>query len=194
MSGTARKPLLACVLTLALAGCGGDSGESGTLTEDQAAGLQQTATQVENYFNAGRCEEASEEADRLVAAIDDLPAEVGKDVKDPLREMAQNLEDLANEECEGSESESQPEPEPTTPPVTTVDPTTATDTTEEPDPSEDEEEDEDQPEEEDEQPQEPDPPEPAPEPEPPTGPPPGQQPEAPGNSNGTGGVGEEDRR
>ena len=205
MSGTPRKPLLACVLALMLAGCGGDDSEgAGTLTDEQAAVLQENLIQAEDHFSSGRCDEAEEEADQLVDSIDALPAAVGTDVKDPLREMAQNLEQLAAEQCRddaASDEQQQPdpEPEPPAPPVPTTDPTTETETTETTETSEDEEEEEEQGEEEEEPPpdEEPKPPEPSPDPEPPSEIPPGQQPGAPGNSGdsgGTGGVGEEGGR
>jgi hypothetical protein len=193
MSGPARKSLLACVLALALAGCGGD-GEAGegALSEEQAALLEDTLTEVEREFAGGRCEDARAEADQLVASVDALPLEVGPEVKEPLREMAKNLETLTAEQCaETDVAEETTTPTTTSVPSTTVAPTTTATKTEKEtttDPAEEEEE-----------PVEPE----EPEEEPPTvdpGPdqvPPGQEPGgSPGQGGGvgTGGFSEDPKR
>lgn len=183
MSGTAWKPLLACACALALTGCGGDSSES-TLTQDQARLLESDLTQVEDNFEEGRCDDAAAAARDLVQSVNELPADAGETLKAGLRAMAENLEDLADRECEEDPNRKpKPEPEPVTT-APTVAPTTETETTETTETSEDEEEEDEQEEEEEEQPEEPD----TTEPQPPSGAPGGQQ-GAPGNSGGSGGTG-----
>jgi len=200
MPGTAWKPLLACVLALALAGCGGDdSNDEGTLTQEQADLLEDDLAQVETNVRIGNCDDAEAAARDLVETVNDLPAEAGEEVKADLRGMAENLATLAAQECVEDEAsaEPKPDPEPATPPVApTTDPTTETETT---DPAEEEEEEQEEDEEEAEEEEEPQPdeppkpPKPVPEPQPPAGTPPGQQPGGAGNAGDTGGVGEDGR-
>jgi len=191
MSGPARKPLLACVLALALAGCGGDGGGGeGTLDPEQARLLEDNLTRVENNLSARRCEEAGTDADELIESVNALPEDVGSEVKEALREMAHNLEALTTEECEDDALAEEPAPDPSpalAPPPATTD-TTDTETTELPEDEDQEEEDAD----EQEQPEDE-----APDPDPgPDQVPPGQQPGGPPGQDDdfSGGLGGDEKR
>ncbi len=88
--------VLAAVVGLALAGCGGSS--DGTIPQDQADELSRTVEQARDYFDNGRCDEADSALADAQQQIDSLDA--SSDVRDGLSQLADNLDKRLAEDCE----------------------------------------------------------------------------------------------
>jgi hypothetical protein len=163
MAGRKRISLLSCASALAIAGCG--SGD-GTIPQDKSDQLLNLLTATEGAITEGECERAQGFAQEFIAEVGDLPPEVDPEVAEELTTAAGNLDQLAGEpgECtETGASGATGETTTTTEETTTEEPETTTTTTEETttDETTTEEPEEEEPEE------EPEPtPEPQPEPEP----------------------------
>ena len=131
MPGWFSKPLLAGVVALAFAGCGGGGAEK-TIPPDAADQMLSTLAAAEEAIARGDCGLATEYAGDLVAEVNALPAEVGTEAKEGLRAAAERVGELAaSEQCEPvdttTEQDTQ-EDEPTTEQATTT--TTTEETTE----------------------------------------------------------------
>jgi hypothetical protein len=116
--------LIAVVAALA-AGCGGDSESEGDLPADDAATLLGQLEQVQANLDVGSCFVAADEADVLIAEIEDLPDDVDSDLRRALENGAEQLRILVEDpdQCER--------------PTTTEETTTEEPTTEETEPEED---------------------------------------------------------
>jgi hypothetical protein len=127
----------AVALAIAVAGCGSD--EDKTIPPGASDQLIAQLQEVESQVSAGRCELAQGEAQNFRSSVDQLPAEVGVETKEELRELANNLVSLASDpdQCateEGATGGQGVVPEETD--TTTTEPTTTdTTTTEEEEPT-----------------------------------------------------------
>lgn len=121
---TLAYTLLAAVVGLLLAGCGGSS--NGEIPTDQAESLNQAVEQARDSFNNGKCDEADAALADAQQQIDSL--DVSDDVRDGLSQLADNLERRLAEDCEPvEETTTTTTSEPTT--TTTTSTTTTDDTT-----------------------------------------------------------------
>jgi hypothetical protein len=111
---------LIAVFAALAAGCGGDSESEGDIPADEAATLLGQLEQVEANIDVGSCFVAADEADVLIAEIEDLPDDVDADLRRALENGAEQLRVLAEDpdQCER--------------PTTTEETTTEETTTEEP--------------------------------------------------------------
>ena len=123
-----RKGLAAGLAAAALgaAGCG----EEGTIPRDDAQALLEALNEVESKVEEGDCSSAETDATQLVGAVNQLPSDVGADVKELLRAAGENLVRLTRDDCE-PETGATGETTTTTEPTTTTPTTTTTTTTEE---------------------------------------------------------------
>jgi hypothetical protein len=128
----------AVVLAVAVAGCGSD--ENGTIPPDASEDLIAQLDEVEQLVEQDNCAVAQSQAQQFRSSIDQLPAEVGTETKDELRQLADNLVSLAGnpDQCatpeEGATGETGvAEETPTT--TTTTEQTTTDTTTEEEEPT-----------------------------------------------------------
>jgi hypothetical protein len=122
--GKAILALLAAAASLAVAGCGSDDNE-GDLSSDDAANLLGQLEEVQANVDVGSCFVAADEADILIADIEELPSDIDSDLREALERGADQLRTLVEdpEQCE----------RPTTIETTTEEPTTTEETqTEEP--------------------------------------------------------------
>jgi hypothetical protein len=128
----------AVAVAVAVAACGSD--DEKTIPPDASEQLIAQLQEVESQVSAGRCELAQSEAQGFRSSVDQLPAEVGTETKEELRELANNLISLASnpDQCEAPEAGATGEdgvvPEETETTTTTTDETT-TDTTSEDEPT-----------------------------------------------------------
>jgi hypothetical protein len=130
MPGRPGKCLLACAtaLVFAISGCGDEDEPERTIPPDAAAGMIDRLDAIETSAEGGRCDSVELNVDSLLLAINNLPAEVGIETKDALRDATANAEELALERCnpgEGNtgeggaeETDTDSTTEPTTPPTT----------------------------------------------------------------------------
>jgi hypothetical protein len=116
--------VLALAAMLAVAGCGGDDETQGDLPADDAATLLGQLEEVQANVDVGSCFVAADEADNLIADIQELPSDVDGDLREALERGSEQLRDLVEdpEQCERP---------------TTVETTTEETTTEETEPEED---------------------------------------------------------
>jgi hypothetical protein len=127
--------LAACIVTLAA--CGGDE-EGGPIPEDAGNELLGQLDAIESQVAAGECLEASETAAAFAESVDQLPPEVGGELRSQLVEASVNLEGLTedDQQCRppdtGATDAGEVVPET---PTTTTETTTTDTTTEEPPPS-----------------------------------------------------------
>ncbi|MGH2954147.1 MAG: hypothetical protein ACRDK9_09025 [Solirubrobacterales bacterium] len=159
MPGRLRETLLAAAIAAALAGCGSD--EDGTIPPADAESLLAQLDAVEESIADGECDEAQIRAQDLTDLVNELPAEVGTETKEALREASDNLVGLAAEQCEPTGATGEDGVEPTTEteePTTETTTTTTEETTTDEDEPEEEEEEQEPPEEEQEPPEEEPPP------------------------------------
>ena len=126
----------------ALAACGGDD-EGGPIPQEAGDQLIGQLDQIETLVSDGDCDEAQQTAASASRRrVNELPEEVGGELRDRLVEASGNLESLTTDQCTpatgatGETGEVQPETteEPTTPEETTEPTTTEED---EPPPEED---------------------------------------------------------
>lgn len=141
MLGRTRIVLLAGLLMLGIAGCGGDDG---TIPKDNSEELLGLLSTLENQIETGDCTLAEGTAEQVDAAVKKLPSGVDPKVQEALNQGAANLTNLTPEQCgegatgasgvqttdESSTSTS------TTTTTTSTETTTPTDTTATEDPTE----------------------------------------------------------
>jgi hypothetical protein len=133
--------LAVAACALGLAACGGDE-EGGPIPQDSGEMLLGQLDQIETAVEAGACGTAQAAAVSFAEGVNDLPPEVGGELRTRLVEASANLEELSQTQCDeppptGATGETGEEPTTTTPPPTTTTETTTTDTTtDEPPPDE----------------------------------------------------------
>jgi hypothetical protein len=131
--------LAACMFTLAA--CGGDE-EGGPIPEDAGNELLGQLDAIASQVAAGACSEATETAAAFAESVDQLPPEVGGELRSQLVEASVNLEGLTqnDQQCQPPDTGATDAGEvvPETPTTTTE--TTTTDTETEPPPTEEEDE------------------------------------------------------
>lgn len=99
MSPSGNSLALALVLlALGLAACGSD--ESGTIPQSDADALLATVAEIEQDIQARECTSAETDATQFVAAVNDLPKEVGVETKAQLRDAGTRLIELINDQCD----------------------------------------------------------------------------------------------
>jgi hypothetical protein len=137
MLGRTRIALLAGVLTIGIAGCGGDDG---TIPQSQSEQLLNILASLQNQVDDGNCAVAQSTVQQLNSAIQDLPSSVDTKVKDALERGTANLSDLTQDpqKCtsasgatgaSGAETTDSTYSTPTTTPDTTTEAETTTDET-----------------------------------------------------------------
>ena len=145
MRGRTPKTLLACVLAIAIAGCGGN--DEGTIPSDQADQLLTQLDAMQNDIETGNCALIDDHAKSFAIRVSQLPEDVDPEVRKGLTEASAQVVDLSDEpgQCETVTGASGPEgaeEETTTTeeePTTTEEETTTTTTTDEEEPTEPEE-------------------------------------------------------
>lgn len=129
----ARSLALAAAAAALLAGCG--SGDEATIPQSDADELLSYLSAVEENVESADCEFAVQQAENFKNGVEALPASVGVEVKDGLREAGSNLEQLASSECTTAGATGPQDAEPTEEATTTeeepVEGETTTTTTEE---------------------------------------------------------------
>ncbi len=131
MRGTLRNSLLMCAFALALAGCGSDDG---TIPPGDADNLLNQIDAVRDAVQEGDCDLAQSHAEELISQVDELPNDVDPEVAGALTKAAANLDDLAAnpDQCTETGASGIPgaQPTETTDTTETVEPeTTTTETT-----------------------------------------------------------------
>jgi len=93
---------LIAVFAALAAGCGGDDESEGDLPADDAATLLGQLEQVQANLDVGSCFVAADEADVMIAEIEDLPADVDGDLRRALENGAEQLRILVEDpdQCE----------------------------------------------------------------------------------------------
>jgi hypothetical protein len=131
MPGAIRKSLLVCVfaLALALAGCGSD--DEGTIPPSDAENLLNQLAAVQSAVSEGDCDFAQEHAEEFAGAVEALPNDVEPKVAEELSKAAGNLETLAADpdQCTETGASGEDGVEPTTPTETAPEETSTTSTT-----------------------------------------------------------------
>ena len=128
MAARAKISLLSCALALVVAGCG--SGGDGTIPPESSDRLLTLLAAIEGEISGGECDLARQHADEFVAAVEELPSDVDPKVADELTTAADNLDQLAGEpdECTDSGASGPEGVEPaTSTPTTTEEPETTDD-------------------------------------------------------------------
>jgi hypothetical protein len=117
--------IVAVAASLAIAGCGGDNESEGDLPAEDAATLLGQLEEVQANLDVGSCFVAADEADLLIADIQELPSDVDGDLRQALENGAEQLRVLLEDpdQCE----------RPTTTTETTTEDTTTEETTTEED-------------------------------------------------------------
>jgi hypothetical protein len=119
--------VVALAASLAVPGCGGDDEGGGDLPAEEAANLLGQLEEVQANLDVGSCFVAADEADILIADIQELPSDVDGDLRRALENGAEQLRVLLEDpdQCE------RPTPtiETTTEETTTEDTETEEDTT-----------------------------------------------------------------
>ena len=117
--------IVALAASLAIAGCGGDNESEGDLPAEDAATLLGQLEEVQANIDVGSCFVAADEADLLIADIQELPSDVDGDLRQALENGAEQLRVLLEDpdQCE----------RPTTTTETTTEETTTEETTTEED-------------------------------------------------------------
>jgi hypothetical protein len=129
MPGRTRISLLSCVLALAIAGCG--SSNDGTIPPSDAENLLTLLSAVQTEAAQGECELARDHAQEFVSAVGNLPPDVDPKVADELDTAATNLDQLAKDpsECTETGASGALGDQSTTSTTTTVAPETTTEET-----------------------------------------------------------------
>ncbi len=136
-----KQLALAIALLAALAGlsaCGSSTPKTIPPADSQAMLADLEAAQ--NAVTTGDCTKAQEQVQAFKADVNGLPATTGDDVKSPLQDAAENLEQLTTDQCtqspvsgatgqEGAQSSTTPPPDSTTESTTS---STSSSTAEEP--------------------------------------------------------------
>jgi hypothetical protein len=125
MPGIWKNCALAAIATLAFAGCGGDDG---TIPQGAGDDMLNQLDGLESSIAANQCEDAAEYASNFTDAVEGLPGEVEREVRDALEQVAAQMNRLVPSQCAiGDSGAAGVEPteteEPATDaPETTVDP------------------------------------------------------------------------
>lgn len=119
--------VVALAASLAVAGCGGDDESAGDLPAEDAANLLGQLEEVQANLDVGSCFVAADEADILIADIQELPSDVDGDLRRALENGAEQL----RVQLEDPDQCERPTPtiETTTEETTTEETTTEEDTT-----------------------------------------------------------------
>jgi hypothetical protein len=93
---------IALAASLAVAGCGSDNESEGDLPADDAGTLLGQLEEVQANLDVGSCFVAADEADNLIADIQDLPNDVDSDLRQALERGAEQLKTLLEDpdQCE----------------------------------------------------------------------------------------------
>jgi hypothetical protein len=138
MPGPLRKAVLGAVAATVIAGCGSDDG---TIPQGNADILVNRLDAIEANVDQGQCDGAADQAEAFKGDVNELPAPVDDEVKHGLQEAADQLVNLAANDCEVDTNTSGPdgvqptdstETEPTSTETTTTETTTEDTTSEEP--------------------------------------------------------------
>jgi len=131
MPGTNRlPPFLALLFVLAaLSACGSDEID-GEIPPDNAVELNASLDDVRAAVESSQdCATAESAADQFVAAVNDLPATAGADLKEALQEAGGNLRVLVDQQCASTGATVPSGPEPTSSSTTSSETTTTSSTT-----------------------------------------------------------------
>ena len=136
--GSPRRALAVAAMTLALTagatGCGSDSSDDVTIPQQNADAMLQALDAVQTACQASNSSGARSAANDFVEQVDALPASVGEEAKNALRDAGKNLETLttSSSDCTVPElTTTSTEEETTTSSTTTEEETTTTTTTDE---------------------------------------------------------------
>lgn len=123
--------IVALAASLAIAGCGGDNESEGDLPAEDAATLLGQLEEVQANLDVGSCFVAADEADLLIADIQELPSDVDGDLRQALENGAEQLRVLLEDpdQCERPTTTSETTTEETTTEETQTEETTATEET-----------------------------------------------------------------
>jgi hypothetical protein len=112
----------------ALAACGGDD-EGGPIPQEAGDQLIDQLDQIQTLVNDGLCDEAQQTAVSFATGVNELPEEVGGELRDRLVDASGNLESLTTDQCTDAATGATGETG-EVPPETTEEPTTPEETTE----------------------------------------------------------------
>lgn len=121
---------LGALAAVALASCGGDDDDDGTIPPENASAMLQDLDDARGELDELDCDSLGDAAGNLLDEINNLPDTVDPEVRTALVEGAQNLQSQASDEsqCEPATTE-QTTTEPPTTEETTTEPTTTEETT-----------------------------------------------------------------
>jgi len=123
--------LLALLFVLAaLSGCGSDE-IGGEIPPSNAVELNDSLEGVRTAVESSppQCATANSNADQFVAAVNELPATAGADLKEALREAGVNLQQLVSDQCASTGATGPSGPQPTSSSTTSSHTTTTSSTT-----------------------------------------------------------------
>jgi hypothetical protein len=129
---------LIVLATLVLGGCGGDDEGGGDIPATEATRLLGQLEEVQANVDVGSCFVAADEAENLVADVQELPDDVDSDLRRALENGAEQLTILLNDpdrqpdECQQQETTTTTPEETTTEETTTEEETKTRETTTEP--------------------------------------------------------------
>jgi hypothetical protein len=115
--------LIALVLVLAVAGCGGGNDKK-TIPAGNAQSLIAGLDRVSDQFDNGACNGAQAKVSDLQNAADNLPSSVDPEVKKNIQDGLQRLNDLVQRDCQRSETTTTSSTTSSTTPTTTSTTTT----------------------------------------------------------------------
>jgi len=126
--------IIALATVLAIAGCGSDNEGEGDLPPDDASTLLGQLDEVQANLEVGSCFVAADEADNLIADIEQLPSSVDGDLRRALENGAEQLRVLLEDpdQCERPTTVETTTDETTTEETTTEEDTTTRETETEP--------------------------------------------------------------
>lgn len=126
--------VIALAASLVVAGCGGDNEKEGDLPADDATTLLGQLEEVQANLDVGSCFVAADEADNLIADIQELPSDVNGDLRQALEKGAEQLKVLLEDpdQCERPTATSETTTVETTTEETSTEQTTTRETTTEP--------------------------------------------------------------
>ncbi len=82
----------------ALAACGGDD-EGGPIPQEAGDQLIDQLDQIQTLVNDGLCDEAQQAAVSFATGVNELPEEVGGELRNRLVDASSNLESLTTDQC-----------------------------------------------------------------------------------------------